>query len=243
MTLVSSIITDAYREGNIIPLVSTPNANQITEALRRLNTIVLSTIGNEAGDDLIDFNIGGTYTEENCFTSWIPHNANLMFNLTSAREYNLDPYPNEGQRFGVNDVGSNLATYNVVINGNGRRIEDAAAVTLNADDTVRQWMYTRDNGWVRITDLADDDEMPFASEFDDYFIIMLAARLNPRYGQTLSPESQVALRRWKTQLNSRYQPSQQILPDLDSRGLASNRGFFGSHGSFYNDDFSKGRTY
>jgi hypothetical protein len=50
MTVASSIITDAYREGNIIPMGSTPNANQQTEALSRLNVILTSTIGNEVGD-------------------------------------------------------------------------------------------------------------------------------------------------------------------------------------------------
>ena len=240
MTLVSQIITDAYREGNIVPLVSTPNTNQVAEALRRLNVILLSTVGNEAGDGLTEINVEGDYTDENLLVQWIPDNARLMLNNTSAKEYNLDPYPQEGQRFAIVDVGSNLATYNVVVNGNGRRIEDAATVTLNTDDIYRQWLYRSDIGnWVRISILEDDDEMPFGVEFDDYFITSLALRLNPRYGQQMSPETQAAYNRAKSQLRSRYRTHKQMVSDLSPFNWYANE----NEHTGYTDhgDFSTGR--
>lgn len=239
MTLVSSIITDAYRESNLIPLVATPSANQIAEALRRLNAILLSTVGNEAGDGLTEYNIEGTYNDESLTNEWIPDNARLMLNLTGAKEYSLDPYPQEGQRFAVVDVGSNLATYNVVINGNGRRIEDAAAITLSTDDSYLQWLYRSDIGnWVRIAVLEEADEMPFGIEFDDYFITALAFRLNPRYGQMISAETMNAFQRAKGQLRSRYRTSKQIQSDVSSRYWYADDTSYG-----YSDDvgFSIGR--
>lgn len=215
MTLVSQIITDAYRESNLVPLVSTPNANQVTEALRRLNVLLLSTVGNEAGDGLHEYNIEGEFTNEECLTPWVPDNARLMLNITAAKEYSLDPYPQDGQRFAIVDVAGNLDTFNVVVNGNGRRIEDAASITLDTAAIYRQWLYRSDIGnWVRIAEVTADDEMPFGVEFDDYFVTALALRVNPRYGQIMTPETNTAFNRAKSQLRSRYRTSRQMFSDL-----------------------------
>lgn len=241
MTLVSSIITDAYRENNLIPLISTPSAAQVTEALRRLNAILLSTVGNEAGDGLNEFNIEGSNSDESLVNDWIPDNARLMFNNTSAKAYDLDPYPKEGQRFAIVDVLGNLATYNVVISGNGRRIEDAATLTLSTNSLYRQWMYRSDIGnWVRIAAVEEDDEMPFPQEFDDYFITMLAIRLAPKYGQILPNETSQALARARRQLTARYSFSQQRESDLSGRGLIADRQYFDGWNSA---DFDTGRIF
>lgn len=240
MTLVSQIITDAYRESNLIPLVATPNTNQVAEALRRLNTILLSTVGNEAGDGLTEYNIEGDYSDESLTSPWIPDNARLMLNNTSAKEYTLDPYPQDGQRFAVVDVLGNLATYNVTINGNGRKIEDATTLTLNTNSIYRQWLYRSDTGnWVRIATVIESDEMPFGVEFDDYFVTALALRINPRYGQVISAETNGAYQRAKSQLRSRYRVTRQIRPDLDPRGFLADRELYWSSDS---DDFEKGKT-
>jgi hypothetical protein len=205
MTLVSSIITDAYRESNLIPLIATPSANQVTEALRRLNNIIMSTVGNEAGDELRDLNYGGDYDQSTCLREWLPRNVRLVLNLDAAVSLDAHPYPFEGQRLSFIDVGDNLNTYNVTISGNGRLIEGASSVTLSVDGDSRQWMYRSDTGnWVKIEELEEDDDMPFPLEFDDYFITALAMRLNPRYGQELHPLSLEALRRSRSQLRSRY---------------------------------------
>lgn len=242
MTLVSTIITDAYRESNLIPLTSTPNANQITEALRRLNTILISSVGNEAGDGLTEYNIEGSFTEESLSTPWIPDNARFMLNNTSAKTYKLDPYPQEGQRFSIVDVLGNLATFNVTLNPNGRRIENASTLVLNANNTNRQWLYRSDTGnWVRIADVISSDEIPFPIEFDDYFVISLAFRLNPRYGQMISQETLQAFNRARSQFRARYRPVREVESDLSPRDwLADKRG----SGQRYSDnDFVTGRIY
>ncbi len=225
MTLVSSIITDAYRESNLIALAATPNTNQTNEALRRLNNIVLSSIGYEVGDELTDLTIGGDYDQSTYVADWLPANCRLILNLDSAKTYYLDPSPYEGQRFGIVDVLSNLATYPVTIDGNGRLIESATTLTLNTDDLTREWLYRSDvGGWVRVTTLASGDQLPFPAEFDDYFITMLALRLNPRYGQALSQETQAALRRSKNQIRARYRNEKQTPPEFMGR-LATSKYF------------------
>jgi hypothetical protein len=205
MTLVSSIIRDAYRETNLIPLVSDPNATQITEALGRLNPLILDTVGFEAGDELKGLNYGGEFDQSSYIDQWLPDDIRLVLNLTTATSVDADPFPYEGQRLAIVDVGSNLATFNLTINGNGHLIEAATSVVLNTDDLARQWMYRADTAnWVRIASLATSDEMPFPTEFDDYFIIMLASRLNPRYGQALAPETVRMLSRTRNMLRARY---------------------------------------
>lgn len=240
MTLVSQIITDAYRESNIIPLGASPNTNQDAEALRRLNVIVLSTIGNEAGDELIDINIGGEFDQADMFPDFVPENARLVLNLEEATELNLHPHPYDGMRLALIDVGSNLATYNLTLNGNGRNIEGASTLVLSTDDVSFQWMYRADLGnWVLLTELETSDELPFPLEFDDYFVTYLATRLNPKYGQILPPESYAALQRMRSQIRARYRVRPQlefdflqtIHPDWYGNRYSNDRSF--QLGSFY----------
>jgi hypothetical protein len=49
LTLVSEIITDAFRQSNLVAVGTTPTTEETTEALRYLNRIVKSVFGNEAG--------------------------------------------------------------------------------------------------------------------------------------------------------------------------------------------------
>lgn len=205
MTLVSTILADAYRETNLIPLGGTPNTNQTTEALRRLNSIVLSTIGYEAGDDLVELNYGGDYDQSSLIVDYLPDNVRLIFNLDAAATLYLDPNPYDGQRLAFVDAGGNLNTYNVTLDGNGRKIAGAATAVLNTDSDSRQWMYRADTGnWVVLTTLVAGDEMPFPSEFDDFFVISLAGRINPQYGQNLAPESVERYRSIRSRLRARY---------------------------------------
>lgn len=205
MTLASDIIGKAYRKTNLISLGTSPNANQISEALDILNGLILFTLGNEAGDPLLDLNYGGDYDQSNVIDQWIPDNVRLVLNLSAATEIDLDPEPYDGQRFSIVDVAGNLSTYNLTINGNGRNIEGASSLVVNTDDTVKQWLYRADTGnWVVLEELIESDPLPFPEEFDQYFVLMLAAQLNPTYGQTLALEHQDLLRSLRGRLRARY---------------------------------------
>lgn len=224
MTLVSQIITDAYRESNLVPLVSTPNTNQVNEALGRLNPLVLSTVGNEAGMDFTDVNVGGNFDQTFTVTDWIGDDLRLILNLTADTTLKLDPYPKDGQRIAVVDAAQNLVTNNLTLDANGRTIEGGASGTLNSNGLNRHWMYRADLGdWVRIAALTTTDQLPFPSEFDDYFVIMLAMRINPRYRQALAEETIQALKRSRAQLRARYNKPRQIRSDVNPRGMLSTR--------------------
>lgn len=240
MTTASSIITDAYRESNLIPMGNSPNTNQQTEALNRLNVILLSTIGNEVGDMLDDITIGGSYDQSSLLTQYIPDNARLQMKHTAPVTYKLDPFPFEGQRVHIIDVGNAFATYNVTIDGNGRQIEGASTVTLTTNGDNRTWMYRADiGGWVKLSTLLIGDSLPFPSRFDDYFITMLAMRLNPRYGQSMAAESLEALKRSRSLIRAHYHAWKEVRPDLDTTGFAMDEdGIY-----FSGSDFKTGRPY
>jgi hypothetical protein len=234
MTLASSIIKRAYRKTNLIPLVGSPNTDQTTEALEMLNSLLLSSVGNEAGDELVPLNFGDAFSEFDqsaICDEWVPNNTRLMLNLSAADAVDLDPFPYDGQRFAVTDMGENLATYNFTINGNGHLIEGATNVVLSTNGLVRQWMYRTDAGWVRVAELASSDDMPFPIEFDMYFVISLALQINPQYGQELSSADFEMLRRGRSQLRARYRNRKgDMLPDF---GLVDPYDLY-SHSNYFN---------
>jgi hypothetical protein len=55
MTIASVLIQAAYREGNLIPVGTSPTANETTEALERLNRYISAVFGFEMGEELTDW--------------------------------------------------------------------------------------------------------------------------------------------------------------------------------------------
>lgn len=202
MALVSEIIKDAYRESNLIPLVASPNTNQEAEGLSRLNSLVPALLGGVVGRPVRDLLIGGEYDQTP--TDYVPEDARLVLNLSAATTLELDPHPFEGQRLAVTDMGGNLATYNLTLDANGRLIEGAATLALDTNSDAREWVYMAATGWTRITTLALVDTFPFPGGFDDYFILRLAMRLNPRYGRALTAEQRADLMNDEARMQARY---------------------------------------
>ena len=256
MTLVSEIITDAYRISNILAIGVSPTAAQTTEALRYLNRIVKSVFGNEAGDPLTAFPIGRNNIDRPSGYPWwdqepdgdwfVPKNYRLMLNLTAGLNLYLHPDPDNGSRFAVVDVSGNLATYNVNVYGNGRLIEGSSVITLSTSGEDAEWFFRSDlANWVKYAPLLDSDTFPFPVEFDDYFITLLAMRLNPAYGAALSQEAVMIHRRSKSQLQARYTqhiPVSSELALIRPARVAIDRDRWGSTYDLYNpnDMFNKG---
>lgn len=237
MTVVSDIIKQAYRESNLIPLSATPNSMQTEEALKRLNALLLSAIGNEAGDELTDINInvGNTYDQSHLINQYIPPNVRMFVVLSESDTFTLHPQPYDGQRVAVT---GDFGTYNLTLDGNGRTIEGTSTLTLAQDGEISQWMFRSDIGdWVLIDEIEEEDDWPLPIEFDDYFIIMLALRLNPRYGQQLTGESATMMKRMRTQMQARYR--RKVPADFFSLGLIRpDRRFWTRTNS--NEDFDAG---
>lgn len=256
MTLVSEIITDAYRQSNLLAITASPTAAQQTEALRYLNRIVKSVFGNEVGEPLTNLPIGSNNISRPSGYPWwdtvpdndwfVPKNIRVNLNITEPLSLYLHPDPDDGSRFAALDVSGNLSAAPCTVYGNGRLIEGADSIVLNLDGLNAEWMYRADLGnWQKYAPLLNTDPFPFPEEFDDFFITLLAMRLNPSYGTALAGESQQMLARSRTQIRARYT---QIIPTRAELALirlprvASDRDFWGNSDWLYNpnDMFNKG---
>lgn len=223
MTLLSSIIADAYRESNLIAIGRDPTTAQVTEGLRLLNALFSAVLGDEAGEQLYDWPLGnyGRETDDTTLTAQHRMHPTINRRLIVANEEAVTVYftpaPQDGSRMAIADPMGILATYPVTINANGRTIEDASTVTLNTNGLFREWFYRADLGdWVQITSKLSTEEMPFPADFDNFFITYLALRLNPRYGRMLDEQSQAIFRAERKKFVSRYLQSQPLeaLDDL-----------------------------
>lgn len=223
MTLVSDIIIDAFRQGNLIAVNYTPPQEEIDEALRYLNRIISSVFGAEVGDPLTAIPLGRSgIARPSHFPAWnedpgnewyVPKNTRLILNLVDQLNLYLHPMPDDGTRFAIQDIAGNLNTIPVTVYGNGRLIDGHQSVVLDTDGLDRQWFYRADTGnWITISPLEESAPFPFPEEFDDYFITMLAMRLNPSYGVALDQQSQVILQRARTQLRARYKQNVPMMP-------------------------------
>jgi hypothetical protein len=236
MTLTPEIIFDAYRESNLIAATATLEDWQSSEGLRLLNRIVSGAYGFEVGDPLEDWPIGqyGIANEDKAW--WCAHtwkwpaiNSRLIAASDEAQNVYFPPQPSDGSRMAIIDPNGLLAAAPVTVHGNGRTVQGAETQVIDTDGAELIWFYRAELGdWVLLSTLtgAADEDFPFPSEFDDYFITTLAGRVNPRYGRALSEETVVALTRTLGKLRARYRQST-VVPGQP--GVAVLTGGFGSH--------------
>lgn len=224
-TPIAQIITDAYRVTNLINLGTSPNFTQQAEGLRYLSRIVLSSIGNEIGEPLEAFPIGRKgiksppgypwWDQVPSGTWFVPKNYRLMLNLEEAVTLPLNPNPDDGSRFAIVDVSGNLSTNNVTVVGNGRLIEGSSTLTINEDGFRGEWIYQADLGeWKKCAPIEITGVLPFPPEFDDYFVIALAMRLNPSYAASIDPQTLAAFQRSQKQIRARYHQVVPTRPEL-----------------------------
>jgi len=214
-TLVSDIITDAFRESNLVAISATPTDLEIAEALRILNRLVALTYHTDAGEKFTDFPIGSDnivrpsgwpYYENQPTNDWFaPLNSRLMLNVDSPQNIYLSPLPQDGSVFSYIDVANNIDTNPITFYGNGRLIEGATSVVKNTAGDTAIYFYRADTGnWSKLSPLLINDDFPFPPDFDDVFIIGLAIRLNPRNDISLAPESMAAYKKALSAFTARY---------------------------------------
>lgn len=237
MGTISQIITDAYREAGIIATAENLDGDRFGEGLRRLNVLFDSLFDNELGEPLTTVNYGQNSLTNNFAKMedlsstiddlYVPSNHRLVFNIGAAATLYLDPNPRDGARFAVVDNGGNLATYNVTVNGNGRKIESASSVVLNTNNLTREWFYRGDTGnWVKVADFVNGDSSPFPDEFDDFLVMLLAVRINPRHGAETSAEMIEALKRSRRAFRNRYRQGREVDSELGLTRLPSSRNYW-----------------
>lgn len=221
MTTVAEIIEEAFRESSLTADLQSATPTQTNQALARLQNIVSSAYGFEVGEPLTDWPIGIEGIQFPIGFVWDPLvwqyprlNVRLIAANDGPQTVYLPARPYDGTRIGIIDPASRLAANPITLNAQDRSIEGAQTLVLNTDALTKIWFYRADKGnWTPIAPLSFTDDFPFPPEFDDYFITMLAMRLNPRYGRSMTQESLEALQRSMTLLQARYRQSENIPVD------------------------------
>lgn len=234
MATLRKIITDAYRESGIIQKGTVPDADQMQEGLDKLLMIIDNVYGEEVGGKFQEINFGdGGVT--NSFSSasdreifvtntYAKPSYRLIVNADSPKQVFLDPVPYDGARFSVIDARGNFATYPLTITAETRKIEGAKSVVLNVNNTNTSWFYRADLGeWVKVTSLTLDDQSPFPSQFDDYFVIKLATRLHPRYLVQTAQETMMHFNELKKKFTTRYTTKEEVYTELGLYRLSGAR--------------------
>lgn len=236
-TLVSVIVQQAFREGNFIAVGEVPTADEIAEAIPKLNSFLASLFGIEIGTQFrewyapalvepgapLRYPLTPSGQNEPTGDAWAfpPANARLMLALSSPATIYFPAAPNDGARMALVETGS---TADVTLHGNGRRIDDGItqAFTLLAeplDLSGSVWFYRADLGvWTLLnTTLEADDAVPLPPEFDDLLICGLATRLAPRFGVEISPTTAQCYVDMLERLKKRYKQSEAMPVTADSR--------------------------
>lgn len=229
MTLISSIITSAYRESNMLPLSKAPSANQVTEALNLFRTLYTSSFGSAIGYRLADWSVqsAAAIVDPSSFPADLTAgftvfpNSRLLCKLAAATTLLLNPYPQDGEIFSAIDVGANFGANNLTLDANGRLIEGVSTKVLSVNGARGRWFYNASiGGWSAVLDsttfLATAD-IGLPSDFDDYWIVMLAMRLSPRYGRALTDETKQRLTMMHDEIEARY--SQTSIRDPNSTAV------------------------
>lgn len=243
MTTIRDIVADALRESGILTIGDTPTADSYAEGVRRLNVLVQSMMGVELGDPFVPMSVGKsdapyTFGSNDDYLRCLKERAvygsvRLNCNLEEPTTLYLDPNPREGARLSVIDIPGNFSVNKLTLNGNGRNIEGLPEVELDTDGLNRSWFYRADLGsWQVVTDLTENSDSPFPVDFDDWLTTMLAQRLNPRYGQSLAPETIASMQRVQKIFRARYRQEKWANPPLAISRLPSSDAFY-RYGYFY----------
>lgn len=211
------IVVDSLRESNLIALGSDGDAAQGEEAMRLLERLVSGVFGNEVGENLTDWTFPPVYPAITYAWQYIPPDTRIVMGLNAgARSFNINPYPENGDRLQLIDAGSGFSTNHVTLIKGPTTFNGASTNYIaNTNGFNKTWLYRADIAdWALVSPLDPADEFPFPQAYDDAFIGLLATRLSPRYQQALSAESQAALMRAIGRLRSGYARTRSELADL-----------------------------
>lgn len=224
MTLVSDIIQQAYREGNIIPVGASPGAGEATEALSRLNSLISGFYGAHMGELLSDWmvpqpqrtaTVSANYPQAtgaaalpSSVTSYPPKNKRLVWTGGDMSVW-FPEKPDDGSRMALVQGSGGAAGAVLTLDGNGRMIAGSSTQTFTNPVTAQQWLYRADLGdWLAVTTLLSTDDMVFPSDMDDLWIGLLAMRLSARYNKTLSPGTLHMVKQAQAAARARFKQSQ-----------------------------------
>lgn len=213
MTRLADIIGRSFRESQTFDLDRVPTEAEVAEALPLLNGIIQRNIRPAIltiwlGDmtDLL-YQRGTQFRD---FTDYrdrvaVPQDVYINCKMDIPYTLRLPPSPGDGARLIVVDVNQNFGTFPLTLIGNGNTIQGQSQLILDNSGIGVSLFYRRDLAdWTLLSGLTLNSRMPFPEEFDDMFVIELAMRLNPRYGQEIAAITTELFAEMKSRFMGRY---------------------------------------
>ncbi len=209
MTKALTLVQNAYREGNLVPInvttgVPIVNDGQAAEGLSILNNYVDSLYGLELGEFNFDWPVPPRQQspvparfpllpqnedlQSNVFP-FPPGNVRIILDLTADTTIFMPQSPDNGARYQFINIGD-ATTFNLTVVGNTRLVKGVASFTDTPGNLNGQRLLYRSDlaDWVLITTLLDASESPLPSLYDRLLQIGTFQGLAPRFGRSMSPE-------------------------------------------------------
>lgn len=220
MTTASALVTQAYREGNLIGLTATITDAQATEGLTLLNDYLDSLLGFELGEFNFDWPTPPTTTSPvparfpvfplgrdlpSNVWPYPPLNVRILMTLTVDTTIYLQQDPGDGARIMLINLDSTSA-FSLTIEGNGRLIKGASSITELATELDGQLLLYRADlgGWQLTTTLETTTESPLPTVYDRLLALGTFIFLAPRYGKELTQTQNLSYRRLLKRLKAQY---------------------------------------
>lgn len=258
MTTNSTLITAAFREANYIGQGQTPTTEEQTEALRLLQSMVDSLQGSVIGIKYKPWYVPFPFHtapktiknpaiysgEVNAHTDrdqqYPPIQSRAIMRNTQPHTLYLQYQPLDGATFSIVDAGF---TGVVTLDANGMFFEtDANDTTVTIEpraegrNPTREYVFREDTAsWNQVNNLVLEGEMPYPTQFDDYWITGLALRLASSFGAKQVEVTMVRFREMSSFLKGWYRQHQEVL--IGTAGTPTEQSY---NTSYYGNDQSRG---
>lgn len=195
---VIKLIKKAFQLGGIVDAGINPTVDEINDALNTYNQMKKAMFGDMIGQKLVSKPMPADTTAFPGRNYQFPGNTSLTLILPLA--------PKAGARVGVTDSTNRMATNNLVVLGNGYKIEGVyGAQNLHKDGDNRIWWFNDETGdWVLEQDSLLNDVFEFSSVLEEAFIARLAIRLATEYGPQVPQGLQALADQGGYAINERY---------------------------------------
>jgi len=196
MTTARTLIEDAYRQDNLIPLGQAILPEEEAEGLRRLNAMLAALFDEQVGEKLLDWPAPPRLTapvaadppfypapvprNDPDIWRYPPENARLLAAFDQPETIYLHYKPQDGALLAAVNVGLS-ENVSVTLDANGRRIAGAPSLLLPELPEPLFFVYRADRAeWMPLTDLTIDSQSPLPPSFDDFLVCGLSMMLSAR---------------------------------------------------------------
>jgi hypothetical protein len=246
MTLNSTLIQAAFREVNFIEQGATPTTDEQTEALRLLQSLVDSLMGSTVGIKYRPWHIPdpfNTAPDNRRYPAisdspnvkavrdlaYPPMQSRVILRNDTVQTLYFQSQPLDGAIMSIVDAGF---TANVTLDANGMFFGTSGLTRTEVIEPraegrnlTREYVFREDTAsWNQTSALTYGGEMPYPSQFDDYWITALALRLTPSFG---AKQAEVTMGRFKEMtsfIRGWYRQHQEVL--IGDAGTPSEQSFY-----------------